>query len=750
MTPEAPQAQRTSRPPSTTGGVPSLRPAVQAMLEARSVALCGASPREGSLGQRMIAEMLRSPAAPRTYLVNPRHSVIGGVPCHGSLADLPEPVDLVLLGVPDAALEQELAVAAQYGHRSAVIFGSAHGSSGEGAALRDRLAATARAAGMALCGAGCMGFVNVAHGLRAVGYIEPDPLPAGPIALVTHSGSVFSALLRNRRAIGFTLAVSSGQELVTSAAQYAEYALSMPGTRVLALVLEAMRDPGRLRAVLAEAQAREVPVVLLAAGTSAGGRAMVSAHSGALAAADGGWEALAGAYGVHRVGDLAEMADTLEAFAIGRRARPSSGIATVHDSGLERAHVADLADSLSVPFAPISAATRTRLADVLDEGLEPGNPLDMWGTGARAQEQLAESLIALADDPSVGAVALAVDLVREFDGDRSYPLAVLDAARRTRKPVAVLGSIASSMDPEVAALLRAAGIPVLEGSRSGLLALGHVLDQAGPPPGAGVIEEAHPAPIDGTRRERWAGLLGTGLAGAGVGGPAGGGVGILGTGPPGGTAGGGVGGPPGGGWVFDLLRNYGIGTADTKTAVSSGEALAAADVIGYPVVLKTAAPDTAHKSEVAGVVLGIRDAAGLLSAYQEMAERLGPQVLVSEAIEPGTELALGIARDRDLGPLVVVGAGGILVEHFADRAVALPPVGPAQALRMIGKLRVAALLTGVRGLPPADLPAVAAAVTAVSQIACELGDHLEALDLNPLICGPSGATAVDALAIPRQ
>ena len=172
-----------------------------------------------------------------------------------------------------------------------------------------------------------MGFVNVARGLRAIGYVEPDPLPAGPVALVTHSGSVFSALLRTRRAFGFTVAVSSGQELVTPAAAYARYALSLPETKVLALVLEAIRDAPLLREVLGAAAERDVPVVLLPAGASARGRTMVAAHSGALAAGDGAWQALAAAYGVHRVGDLAELADTLELFCAGRRpgGRPRAG-----------------------------------------------------------------------------------------------------------------------------------------------------------------------------------------------------------------------------------------------------------------------------------------------------------------------------------------------------------------------------------------------------------------------------------------
>jgi acyl-CoA synthetase (NDP forming) len=696
------------------------------MLEARSVALVGASPRPGTLGHRMVAEVARSPASPAMYLINPKYREIGGVPCHPSLAALPRPVDLVLLGVPDAALAGQVDLAARRGDRSAVIFGGAHdpapaGEPGSGepwprpgstVSLRDRIAATARAAGMALCGAGCMGFVNVGYGLRAIGYAEPDQLPAGPVALVTQSGSVFSAMLRTRRALGYTVAVSSGQELVTTAAQYARYGLDLPQTQVLALVLEAMRDTGALQQVLEAAAVRQIPVVLLTAGRSAAGRALVTAHSGALAGADGAWEALADAYGVHRVADLAELADTLELFTIGRRPPRGrrGGIATVHDSGLERAHVADLAAELGVPFGPVGAATLRRLAEVLDPGLEPGNPLDMWGASTKAQWQLTESLAALAGDPAVAAVALAVDLVTEFDGDRSYQDALTEVAGRTSKPLAVLANIPAAVDPAAAGELRAGGIPVLEGARTGLLALGHLLAHGT------WSARPEPPPVDTARRDRWTRVLRSGPLDAADG--------------------------------FRLLRDYGIATARTRYAGGAPAALAAAADIGYPVVLKTAEPGVAHKSDAGGVVLGIGGPAGLEAAYAGLAARLGPRVLVCETAEPGIELSAGIVTDGDLGPLVVVGAGGVLVEHLADRAVALPPVGAAGARRMLSRLRAARLLAGFRGRPPADLGAIAAAITAVSTIAGELGGALAALDVNPLICGPAGAVAVDVLAEP--
>jgi acetate---CoA ligase (ADP-forming) len=682
------------------------------MLEARSVALVGASARPGSLGARMIDQLARSPSRPRTYLVNPRYADIGGVPCLPSLAEVPEPVDLAVLAVPDPALEDQLALAARTRARSAIIFGNAFDAD-DAAGLRKRLAAIATGADMAVCGAACMGFVNVARGLRAVGYVEPDPVPAGPVALITHSGSVFSTLLRARRGFGFSLAVSSGQELVTPAAAYARYALRLKETKVLALVLEAIRDAAALRAALQTAAEHDVPVVLLSVGLSPHGKALVSAHSGALAAADGAWEALARAYGVHRVRDLAELADTLELFAAGRRAaglqgQATTGIATVHDSGLERAHVADLAAELNVPFAPLSPVTTQRLARTIDPGLKPGNPLDVWGTGRDTEPLFAECLSALAADPAVAAVALAVDLVPEFDGDEAYPRAMLAVAAGTGKPVAVLAGLPGSVDPVAAARLRAADIPVLEGTRSGLLALRHLLDQA-------VRPQPPRAAPPGPGRQKWAPVLEAG--------------------------------PPDSAVLFDLLRDYGIPAVRARSAGTRAEALAAAAGIGYPVVLKT--EGIAHKSDVGGVRLGLADPGALGAAYDDLAARLGPHVLVCEMAAPGTELTLGLVRDAALGPLLVIGAGGVLIEIFSERAVVLPPLTRSSALGVLRSLRLAAVLAGARGQAPAEVGAIADAITGLSQLAADLGDVLDALDINPLICTPGGAVAADVLAVIR-
>jgi acyl-CoA synthetase (NDP forming) len=207
----------------------------------------------------MVLEAQRGSA--RFHLVNPRYDHIGELPCVASIAEVDEPVDVVLLGVPDAELPDQLTAAAEAGAGSAVLFGSAHG-------VRDEVAAIATDAGMALCGADCMGFVNNALGVRALGYLEPDPLRDGGVSLVTHSGSAFSTLLRARRGFEFRLAVSSGQELVTTTADYVDYALDDLETRVIGLLLETPRDVPRLRQTLLRAAEQDVPVVILTVGGS--------------------------------------------------------------------------------------------------------------------------------------------------------------------------------------------------------------------------------------------------------------------------------------------------------------------------------------------------------------------------------------------------------------------------------------------------------------------------------------------------
>jgi acetate---CoA ligase (ADP-forming) len=733
---------------------PALRtgPPLAPLLAPRSLAVVGASARPGSFGDQLVAQLLAGGYRGTVHLVNPRYTEVAGRPCHPSLADLPGPVDLAVLAVPNAALEAQLQAAASAGTTAAATFAgfpdpgppvppvgqkAPPRTPPNGGPLTERLRSIAEAAGMVVCGGNGMGFFNLEHSLRVCGYPEPPDLPAGPVAVVTHSGSVFSALLHNDRGLAFNLVVSAGNELVTSAAAYLDHALDLPTTRVVALFLETVREPAAFRAALAKAAARAVPVVALKVGRGQAARAMVAAHSGALAGEDGAYQALFDAYGVAQVATLDELADTCELLA-GRRAA-AGGLAAIGDSGGERAHLLDLAERLRVPFAEISEATRRRLAAVLEPGLPPTNPLDAWGTGNDADQIFASCITALLDDPATAALALNLDLTTEPTPDTSYTGLAIAAAASTTKPVAVLANLASAADPAEAATLRAAGVPVLEGTATGLSALRHLLAYrdflADPPPASGLADDvgtASPGPVavpsrllasrapGPATRERWRARLGDparpldeaeGLA---------------------------------------LLADWGVPVVPVAVASSLKEAMVAAERVGWPVALKTAAPGIAHKSDVGGVVLGLEELGRLAAAYNDLAGRLGPRVLVAAMAEPGVELALGVVDDAQFGPLVMVAAGGVLVEVLRDRRFALPPVDHRQALAMLDRLAVRPLLDGVRGAPPANLDAVADAIVRLSTLAVDLGPALAALDVNPLLAGPDGCAAVDALVVGRR
>jgi acyl-CoA synthetase (NDP forming) len=698
-------------------GEEARRAAVRRMLEARSVAVVGASVKPGSLGRSMLEELARGGFDGDVYPVNPGYDQIDGLPCYPSIGEVPVAVDLAILGVANARIEQAMADAAAAGAASATTFSSLYEDPGEGPSLTARVAAIAREHSMAMCGGNGMGFMNLEHGLRVTGFMTDERLRTGPISLVSHSGSAFAAFGFNDRSLGFNLIVSSGQELVTTMADYVDYALDQASTRVIGLLLETVREPDRMRASLARAVERGIPVVALKMGRTAGAASMVTAHSGALAGEHGAFEALFDAYGVHGCRTLTEMADTLELFASRRRASTGTGIASIHDSGGERAMFVDLAADVGVPFAELSDATLARIDDALDPGLTAANPLDAWGTGIDADAIFREAFAAMAEDPDVAALAFVVDLTAQGEPyNEGYLQIAMDTAAITDKPFCVLSNLHSAIAPEEAQIIRDAGIPILEGSESGLLALRHLLDDAAwrARPASEAVE-----PVPDEVRDRWRARLATGAAFAESDGLA-------------------------------LLTDYGVPCVPTRPGSSEHAVVAAAADVGYPVALKTAAPGVLHKSDAGGVSLGLGDETELRAAYAEMASRLGPDAIVAPMAPAGVEVALGVVRDPMFGPLVLVAAGGILVELLHDRRLALPPIDLAAARRLIDGLAMRPVLDGVRGSAAVDIGALASAVSRLSVLAADLGDLLDALDVNPVIVSAAGCLAVDALVEPRR
>jgi acyl-CoA synthetase (NDP forming) len=481
------------------------------------------------------------------------------------------------------------------------------------------------------------------------------------------------------------------------------WALGRDSTRVVSLFLETIRDPAGFRQALARAEQQGIPVVALKVGASIRGQEAVATHSEGIAGHDAVYEALFEAHGVHRVQTMDEMADTVELFSAGRMAS-ATGLGAVHDSGGERALLIDTAHRVGVTLPDLGATTTERIAAVLDPGLDPANPIDAWGTGRDAEDVFVECLDALAEDPAIGALAFCVDLTAEEKPDYAYSNAVFTVAASTVKPIAVLANLSTTVDPVQAGRLRDGGVPVLEGTETGLLALRHLIEH-----GNRQVSDASDARLTNPSN-----------VAAGVGGdvPA-----------------------------LELLAEYGISVPRYELVSAEADLTAAAGRLGYPVVLKTAAP-IAHKTEERGVLVGIEDEAGLVTSYRDLSARLGPTVMVAEQVAPGVEIGLGMVVDPQFGPVVIVSAGGRLIELLEDRVALLPPIPASVARRALERLRMRPLLDGFRGGPPADIDRLVDVIVRFSELATDAAGQVNAIDVNPVIAGPHRAVAVDALMTP--
>ncbi|HZS84964.1 MAG TPA: acetate--CoA ligase family protein [Stellaceae bacterium] len=692
------------------------RAPLEAMLRAQSIAVIGASAKAESFGHNVVTHLTGTGYRGRIYPINPRYGEIAGLRCYAALGDVPETVDCAVLAVADERLEAALEAAAAAGARSAVIFGSAVEAEQPGRPpLTHRLAAIARAAGMAMCGSNCMGFLNFIDNIMVGGWPYKFPPPRGRIGFITHSGSSYSGFALNQRQLGMSYMISSGQELVTSAADYLDFLVAQAETRVVGCILETIRAPERFLAALASADRRGIPVVVLKLGRSEHGKALARAHSGALAGADAAYRAVFERYNVVPVRSLDELADTLELLSCGR-APTTDAIGLASDSGGERTMIADLAAEIGVDFAAVTPVTEKRLAAALDPGLAPINPVDIWGTGHDHERIAEECLTALADDPGIGQVVFASNMPSGRALLHTWGRVTERVHAKTAKPVMVMGNLASALDRAEAARLRGLSIPVLMGTQPGLAAIaGSIawhrarrerrMPKIEAPPGAAVARWR--------KRLAEAGAAGLDTAAS-----------------------------------LELAAAFGVPVAAGRVVAGESDAVAAAASLGCPVVLKTLAAGIDHKFDQGGVALGLASPEAVAAAYRDMAARLGPRALVQAQAPAGTELLLGMTRDPQFGPLVTVALGGIFVEILKDAVTFLPPVDEAMALRYLRRLKGFALLDGARNRPRADLGALARAVARFSSLAEALGGWLREMDVNPVIAGPEGVVAVDALAVP--
>jgi acyl-CoA synthetase (NDP forming) len=708
-------ATKVTAPMDADGAASGGAPAIQALLRPRSIAIVGASTREGSFGLRLIAALTSGRYRGTVYPINPRYEEIAGHRCYPSLQALPESPDCAAFAVSDELVEAALTDAAAAGVRGAVLFGRAYESPGDGPSRIERLAAIARNAGMAVCGSNCMGFFNTVDGIKMSANPPPMAETAGDVGLVSHSGSTWSGLIGNQRDLVFNYAISAGQEIATTMADYIGFLLAAPETRVIACLMETVRAPERFLAAIAQADRQGVPVVVLKLGRTERGRRFALAHSGALAGSDAAYGAIFARHNVIRVYTPDELLDTVELLRSPRRPGVG-GIGIVTDSGGERELIVDLATDLGAPLAEITPATSARLVDILDPGMEPQNPVDSYGDGRMLLEQC---LGALADDPAVAVVALGTNLVHGRAYARASSTAIEHAFAATAKPALVFGNIHSAVSREEATRLRALGVPVLMSTATALSAMRHLIDWQRNRNDSHVEPPALPAQkvLDEARAIVQTHGVGDALSLA---------------------------------ESLHILELFGITSSPSAFTADVAATMDAAERIGFPVVLKTAAPDILHKTDAGGVALGLRDRAAVADAYSRIAASCGKLVQVQAQAATGTEVLVGMTNDPQFGPMVTVGLGGVFTELFADAVTFQPPIGAAAARSLVERLKGYRLLQGFRGRTQADIGALAAAIERFSVLCMTIGPLFSAVDINPVIVGPSGAIAVDALFLPLR
>ncbi len=693
----------------------------------KSVAIVGASARDGSTGMQVISNIKQLGYAGKVFPINPKYDEIGGYRCYPSLTavkEAGEQVDEIAILLGRDGVLPVLREAAAIGVRAAWSFASGMGEMGaEGRALQREIAALCRSSGIRFLGPNCVGYLNPSVGAGTFSAPAPAQLKKGHVGLVAQSGYVSLAIANADRGIGFSLIVSCGNEAVVNSLDVIEYMLEDPDTQVIMAFIEQFRDPEKLLQVAKRARQVGKPILMIKVGRSQIAQRATSAHTGALAGSDAVQNAIFEKYGILRVDDLDELYETAMLFSSsgGRLPRGKNAFATTLSGGIISL-LGDIDETVGIRFPPWSEEGRKKAETLLEGFVNVNNPLDAWGSGhidrfyedcllTAAQESAADMVLVVQDVPP----GMSDAQVRQY---ATVANAAAGALKKTDKPVIWINNASTGVHPDIQAILDEAGVPVLRGTREALRAVANAVKFASFAPPA---EAAPAAPAEAVAA----------LASA-----------------------------PGGAMTEyeskKLLRGFGIPCAREILCRTADECAAAAEEIGYPLVVKLMSRDILHKTEAGALRVGIRNEAELRSACAEIlanARRYRPDcaidgVLVQQmAPKAVAEMIVGLSSDPDFGPAVILGTGGVAVEVFRDSAIAIPPLTREKAEEMIRSVRGFALLDGFRGNPRGDVAALADTLVKLGALAVAGRERINALDVNPLLVYPEGegVLAVDAL-----
>jgi acyl-CoA synthetase (NDP forming) len=691
--------------------------AINALLHPKSIAILGASADFQKLNGRTLKALLDKKYAGAIYPVNPKYASLADLKCYADVSDLPDGIDLAIVAVPAKKVPATLLVLGTKGVRAAVVFSSGFSEiGGEGVALEQELKAAIKASGVRVLGPNCLGLINAFENVMATfSQFSLGPTLPGPAAFVTQSGALGTATagLARRRGLSFGYFVNTGNESDVHFVDMMREIITDEHVRVGAGYIEGLKDGPGLLEVAATALKLSKPLVVTKVGRTRAGAKAIASHTGSLAGEDAVFDGVIRGAGIMRARSDEHLLDMVEVFS--KSSLPEGcGIGFITRSGGAGALMADRAEELGLDVAALSADTVARLRQVVPVFGSTGNPVDITAQGLVDPSLMRESLKILLSDDKVH-VAIAWLAFTEKEADVTVQ-SFIEARQATSKPFVVswVGI------PEPALLkLREAGIPVLRGAEPAVDAVAALVRYAEARRHWQADEAARASlKLPQLALPEQAGLVASLPA-------------------------------------RSLLEQAGVNVASAVLARNADEAVKAASDLGYPVVLKIESVDIAHKTEVQGVKLGLKDAEAVrwaFTAVTDAAHRFKPDAqiegaLVQPMVEGDVELVIGLQNDPVFGPVVMVGLGGIHIEVLKDVAFRKAPVTSAEAGRMLDELKSRAILDGVRGKPAINREALTAMISNVSCLGAAAGSRLKELDINPVLAGPLGVTAVDWLMV---